>query len=118
MRAPSESALALLGLAARGGRVHPGTERVREAARRGGVQHVLIAADSSANARDKLLPLLAAKHVPHTVAFDRARLGAAVGRAPLSAVGVSDVALAARILELMGESLEAPTAPGRGCGEG
>ncbi len=100
MRAPAEAALRLLGLAARGGRVHPGTERVREAVRRGGVQHVLIAADASANARDKLLPLLAARHVPHTIAFDRARLGAAVGRAPLSAVGVADAALAARIQEL------------------
>jgi ribosomal protein L7Ae-like RNA K-turn-binding protein len=95
------SALRLLGLAARAGRVVPGTERVREAVRAGGVQFVVVAADASAGAMDKLLPLLERRGVAHAVDFDRAALGGAVGRAPLSAVGVSDASLARRLRELL-----------------
>ena len=68
----------LLGLAARGGGVVPGTERVREAARSGGVYAVVVAADASANTMDKLVPLLRARGIVHIVAFSRVELGAAV----------------------------------------
>jgi ribosomal protein L7Ae-like RNA K-turn-binding protein len=96
--------LRLLGLAARAGAIVPGTERVREAARGGRVRYVLVAADASANARDKLLPLLEARDLPHATAFTRLELGAAVGLSPLSAVGLTDASFAARVGELLGES--------------
>jgi ribosomal protein L7Ae-like RNA K-turn-binding protein len=56
-----------------------------------------VAADTSDNSIDKLLPLLLKRGVPHVVAFTRAELGIAVGHAPLSAVGVTQASLARQI---------------------
>jgi ribosomal protein L7Ae-like RNA K-turn-binding protein len=99
----ADPVLRLLGLAARAGAVLPGTERVREAARAGSLHFVLVAADASANSRGKLRSVLSARGVEHVIAFDRDRLGAAVGRAPLSAVGITSDSLAGRIRSLLGE---------------
>ena len=93
----ADAALRLLGLAARAGALLPGTERVREAARSGAVHFVIVAADTSENSNDKLLPLLARRGVPHAVAFTREQLGAAVGHAPLSAVGITQKHLADQV---------------------
>ena len=93
----SEAALRLLGLAARAGALVYGTQMVRAAVRAGDVVYVVIAADASENSREKLLPLLRARDVAHTVAFDRDRLGGAVGKGPLGAVGVRVASLADRI---------------------
>jgi ribosomal protein L7Ae-like RNA K-turn-binding protein len=90
----------MLGLAERAGMVIPGTARVREAVREGRVRLVLLASDASRNSRDKLEPLLQAVGQPFGVIADRATLGAAVGRAPLSAVGITDRRMANRIGEL------------------
>ena len=109
-----DAALRMLGIATRAGAVIPGTGRVREAVRDGRVRLVLLASDASRNSRDKLEPLLRAVGTPFGVIADRAALGAAVGRAPLSAVGVTDAALADRIGELSrpradtGESTDVP----------
>jgi ribosomal protein L7Ae-like RNA K-turn-binding protein len=94
--------LQLLGLAARAGSVVPGTERVREAARNDELVLVLLARDSSENSRGKLLPLLQARRIPHMTEFERVRLGRAVGRPPLSAVGIADPGLARRLEQLLG----------------
>ncbi|MFW6201682.1 MAG: ribosomal L7Ae/L30e/S12e/Gadd45 family protein [Gemmatimonadota bacterium] len=91
----------MLGLAARAGRAVAGTRAVREAARRRRLHFVVIAADASGNAREKLIPLLRATDVPHAVALDRATLGTALGRARLSAVGLTDEAMAARLQEIL-----------------
>lgn len=101
MRAKAEQALRLLGLAARAGAVVPGTDRVREAVRGGSVPFVLLAADASANSRDKLVPLLEARGVAFMEVFERQDLGAAVGRAPLSAVGLTEPSFADRVRELV-----------------
>lgn len=102
MTATPDRSLALLGMATRAGAVVTGTERVRDAARAGTLQLAVIAADASDNSRGKLLPLLTARGISHVIRFDRNELGAAMGRGPLSAVGVMDTSLAARLLTLMG----------------
>ena len=94
----------MLGLAARAGAVVPGTERVREAARSGTLHFALVASDLSDNSRDKLLPLLDARHIPYAVVSDRDTLGGAVGRAPLSALGITEKKLAERVQQLLQES--------------
>ena len=91
----------MLGMATRAGAVLPGTERVRLAARSGELRFAIIAADASENSRNKLLPLLAATGIPHVIRYDRAALGAATGRGPLSAVGVVEATLAVRLQALM-----------------
>lgn len=87
----------MLGLAARAGALIPGTERVREAVRSSEVQFVLVASDASDNSRDKLLPLLDKRQVPYAVILTRDALGGAVGKAPLSAIGISERKLAERV---------------------
>ena len=93
----------MLGLAARAGAVIPGTERVREAARSGKLHFALVASDLSDNSRDKLLPLLDARQIPYAIVSDRDALGGAVGRAPLSALGITERKLASRVREIIGE---------------
>lgn len=92
--------LNMLGLAARAGAVLPGTERVREAARSDELHFVLVAADASDNSLDKLLPLLAKRSIRHAVVLDRVTLGGAVGKAPLSALGITEIKLAKRVSDL------------------
>lgn len=99
----AERALNLLGLAARAGSVLPGTERVREAARHGKLVFAILAADASDNSRGKLVPLLEARRIPFLIEFERVRLGAAIGKAPLSAIGVVDPVLARRLRELLAD---------------
>lgn len=91
----------MLGLATRAGAVVPGTERVREAARSGSLEFALVACDASDNSRDKLLPLLNARQIEYAVVLDRNTLGGAVGKSPLSAIGVTDTKLAKRVKELV-----------------
>jgi ribosomal protein L7Ae-like RNA K-turn-binding protein len=100
MPAP-DRALGLLGMATRAGAAVPGTERVREAARAGTLRFAVLATDASDNSRGKLLPLLAARGISHVIQYDRVALGAAMGRAPLSAVGVLDPGLADRLQTLL-----------------
>jgi ribosomal protein L7Ae-like RNA K-turn-binding protein len=90
-----------LGLAARAGAVAAGTARVRERVRGGVVRLAIVAGDLTDTGRDKLIPLLEGKGVPYRVRYDRARLGGAVGKGPLSAVGVEDAGLAARLESLL-----------------
>jgi ribosomal protein L7Ae-like RNA K-turn-binding protein len=90
-------------MAMRAGAVVPGTERVREAARAGALRLAVMASDASDNSRGKLLPLLTACGISHVIRYERNELGAAVGRGPLSAVGVMDRALADRLLALLGD---------------
>jgi ribosomal protein L7Ae-like RNA K-turn-binding protein len=100
MQPTPEALLRLLGLAARAGAVVPGSARVREAARAGELQFALVAADTAADRRDRLITLLRGLRIPHMVGYDRDRLGEAVGRAPLGAVGVTAESFAARLVTL------------------
>jgi ribosomal protein L7Ae-like RNA K-turn-binding protein len=93
--------LFLLGIAAKAGAVLPGTERVREAAGSSRLRYAIVAGDASENTRAKIMPALRAHGVAHAVAFDRDRLGAALGRAPLSVVGVTNESLAQRMKSLL-----------------
>lgn len=101
---PRHRALSFLGLAARSGAVVTGTAAVREAVRQGSVELVLLAADASGNARSKLEPLLARRGIRWLEVPDRASLGAAVGKAPLSAVGVVGRDFGRRLEDLFGSA--------------
>ena len=76
---------------------------MREAARSGRLQLAVLAADASDNSRGKLVPLLEARGMPYVIRFERDRLGGATGKPPLSAVGITDPALARRLGELLAE---------------
>lgn len=89
--------MALLGLARRGGHAVIGTDAVLGAARASRLRAVVIACDASENARDRIRIALA--RAPSIPGPERTALGAAVGRAPVAVVGVTDAAIAARLLE-------------------
>ncbi|HEX8692121.1 MAG TPA: ribosomal L7Ae/L30e/S12e/Gadd45 family protein [Longimicrobium sp.] len=98
--APERALLDLLGLAARARGLVYGTDGTRRAVRDGEVAAALLAADTSPTQRDKLVPLLEARGVPHATCLTREGLGAALGRAGVSAVGITHESFARRALEL------------------
>lgn len=98
MKRPDRLA-SLLGLAARAGALEFGTDLVRRAARSDRLHLVVIASDISSNTRQKLEPLLAARSIRWIGGPDRDRLGSAVGRGALSAVGVRDARFAREIAD-------------------
>lgn len=99
-----DRALQLLGLATRAGATVPGTERVQAAVRAGEARLVLIAEDLTGTGRDKLVPLVEGREVPHVIRFTRAELGIAVGRSPLAAVAVTERGFADRLKALLDAS--------------
>ena len=106
-RSPEEGLLGLLGFAARARALVFGTDGVRRGIREGGVGFVLLAEDGSPTQRRKLVPLLEARNVPYRVLFGQERLGAAMGRAPVSAVGLTDRNFVRRAAELA-DALSSP----------
>jgi ribosomal protein L7Ae-like RNA K-turn-binding protein len=96
-----------MGLAARAGAVVWGTQQVREAVRAGRVHFAMVADDLTATGRDKLIPMLDGREVPYAVRYSRDRLGGAVGRSPLAALGVTDAGFGARLRGLLEDSGDA-----------
>ncbi len=86
--------LGLVGLGMRGRLVVSGAEKVREAARKGGLSLAIVAMDVSRHSLDKVVPILRAKRVQIIEWPSAAELGAIVGRDSTAAVGIVDQALA------------------------
>ena len=98
---PRRRVLDLLGLSARAGGVITGTGSGRQAVRDERIHRVFLAEDAAPGQRQKLEPLLQARQVPSHIMFSRVELGSAVGRSPVSALGVTDPKLARRIGEMV-----------------
>lgn len=99
--------LRLLGLARRAGAVVSGTEAVRGALRQGEARLVLMAEDASASQLDKVRRTLVNRPIPRATLGDRAMLGAAVGRSPVSVVAVTDPSFAKGIAAKLPPEAEA-----------
>lgn len=106
-RASERQLLDWIGLAARAGKLVAGTDSVRQGVRDGEVAGVLLAADASPTQHAKLIPLLDAREIRYHLLLSRERLGAAIGRAPVTAVGLTDEKFARRAAELIA-ALPAP----------
>lgn len=100
----ARSALRLLGLARRAGAAVPGTEAVRRAIREGEARLILIAKDASSVQLEKIRTTLHDRSIPQAVLGDRNTLGAAIGFARLSAVAITDRALADRLVTELEEA--------------
>lgn len=111
--ASERALLSLLGLAARARALALGTDMVRGAARDGKVAAAVLAGDASPTQARKLVPLLEARGIPFAVCSNQADLGAALGKGPISAVGIIDPSFARRAMELAAP----PTLQDRGGGE-
>ena len=86
--------LGLVGLGIRGRLAVVGVERVREAAKQGGVALAIVASDAALNSVDKVVPLLKARNVPILEGIPSARLGGAAGRNATAVIGIVDAQLA------------------------
>ncbi len=91
-------AWALLGLARRAGSVQVGVGPAREALRAGAAHLVVCATDGSDAQRRKVEALATAREIPVLSGPDRAELGRLVGSVPVTAIAVTDAALAKEIL--------------------
>ncbi len=98
-RTTEEDVLSFLGLASRAGEVSAGTERTRQALREGRAHLVLTAGDASTAQLEKVAGLIRHNDVPRRAVADRARLGRAIGRSPVSAVAVTAASFAQQLLE-------------------
>ncbi|MBO76897.1 MAG: hypothetical protein CME17_05635 [Gemmatimonadetes bacterium] len=92
-------ALQILGLARRAGAVAPGTAATRRSISQGEARLVLMAEDASLTQLDKIRRTIRKRIIPQVLLGDRTTLGAAIGRAPITAVAVTDASLAGRLLE-------------------
>ncbi len=79
----------------------PGTEAARRAVREGDARLILMAGDASGVQLDKIRNLLKNRAVPWETLGDRATLGAAVGRGPVSAVAITAPSLADAIQRML-----------------
>jgi len=90
--------LALLGLGLRGRLVVVGVSGVRAELRGGGIRCVVLAADASPRAVDKVVRLAEGCGVPVVPGLAAAEIGGRLGRPPVMVVGVRDRGLADGIL--------------------
>lgn len=92
--------LDVLGLARRAGRLVVGTRAVREAAGGDELRLVAVAGDAGDNALGRLRPVLDRSGLTVVEVADRQSLGAALGRGPVVAVGLTDRGLAEEVRRL------------------
>lgn len=95
------SALRAVGVARRAGCVEIGTRAVRQAARDGRLEAILVARDASANARERFERVGLASGADLLVCGDRSALGGAVGRGPVAALGITASGLAELVREAL-----------------
>ncbi len=93
------AALQAVGVARRAGCVAVGTRAVREAGREQRLSVILLARDASANSRERLERVHERSGAEIVTCGDRTSLGAAVGRGPVAALGVTERGLAGLVLE-------------------
>ncbi len=92
--------LGLIGLGYRARSVVVGVDAVRKELQAGKCRCVVVAADASARAVDKVVRLAVAKGVPLLPGPSAALIGAQLGKPPVMAVGVRDRALASGMVPL------------------
>jgi len=106
MTTTNPKALSALGMAMRAGKLVTGDESVLKAVRGGKVKLVIVAADASDNTKKKYRDKCSTYGVSLAEAFDRASLGAAIGKEERVLVGVADAGFAALIRKQLSHSTE------------
>ena len=79
-----------LSLAQKAGQLASGDQGVWDTLKKGRARYVLIAADASPRSVEKIQYWCESRKIPYGKILDRARLGAAIGKAPREAVVLMD----------------------------
>jgi ribosomal protein L7Ae-like RNA K-turn-binding protein len=87
----------MLGLARRAGAVSTGTDATKRAVREGRALFVVLASDASELQKEKLIPLMERRGVPHRIWGTRDELGGAVGAGLSSAVAITQASFAEQV---------------------
>src|SRR5690606_1691906 len=90
----NDKALSALGMAMRAGKLATGDEIVLKAVRANKAKLVIIAGDASENTKKKFRDKCGSYEVSLVEAFDRVRLGTAIGKAERVVIAVTDVQFA------------------------
>ncbi len=104
--------MALLGMARRAGALAYGTGSTRRALKEGRARLILFAQDASETQREKVMKLLRHKRTPRATLGTREALGSAVGRAPVSAIAVTDREFAKELVVRLGLESRTPVENG------
>jgi ribosomal protein L7Ae-like RNA K-turn-binding protein len=91
---PAERILRLLGLGFRSGQAVIGVDQIRAGLRNDRFVCIVVAADASPRAQDKVVRLAAGRGVPRIEGPAAETIGSRLGRPPVMVVGVLDRALA------------------------
>ena len=106
----ADKLLGLLGLAKKGGRLQSGEEPVGAAAQAGHARLILLASDAAENSRRRAGHFAQLHGTPlHVLPYDKATLGAAVGRGTCAMLALTDVRLALSAALAMGLPEDSPT---------
>lgn len=108
-----EDFLSFLGLAQRAGAVVAGLEQTRRALRDGTARLIVTAGDASDVQIEKIVGLIRHNDVPRRTVGDRASLGRAIGRSPVSAVAVIGASFAQQLLERLPDDVSGEGRPGQ-----
>ncbi|HET8762501.1 MAG TPA: ribosomal L7Ae/L30e/S12e/Gadd45 family protein [Gemmatimonadales bacterium] len=100
------SLLGLLGLGRNAGALVIGADAVHRALQQGRIYCVVLAADASERAREKVVRLAQGRQVPVVAGPDADAIGIQLGKPPVMAVGVRDRALADGLVALAPDSPE------------
>jgi ribosomal protein L7Ae-like RNA K-turn-binding protein len=100
------SLLGLLGLGRNAGTLVIGADAVHRALQQDRICCVVLAADASGRARDKVVRLARGRQVPLLAGPDADAIGVQLGKPPVMAVGVRDRALASGLVALAPDSPE------------
>ena len=92
--------VALAGLGLKGGNLVVGVDAVREAIMKERIRLVLIAADASARARERIVTPARLRSIPLVEVNSALEFGARLGKSVVMVAGVKDAGLAREILEV------------------
>lgn len=101
----TDPVLRMLGLARRGGNLAVGEEPVTEALKERRAKAVLLARDAAENTADRAARLTAGTHaILLTLPYDKAEVGASLGRESCAVLAVTDAGLAAAVVKKLAET--------------
>ena len=106
MHKEEEGAYALLGLAAKAGKVVSGEFSTEKAVREGKAKLIVLAADASDNTKKKFTDKGAYYHTPVVAFGTKERLGASIGKELRSSAAVTDRGLADAVMQKLTRNTE------------
>jgi ribosomal protein L7Ae-like RNA K-turn-binding protein len=95
--------LQFLGIAKKSGNLIEGYNKCEELLKRSGLSLLILSVDCSVNTKDKFIKYCTNYNIPFIESFSKEELGAPIGRAEISILGVTDRKISDKLLSLWNE---------------